>query len=149
MTTNQTNAAPSNSQGKVFKEAFNSLLNKGREIPFNPEWSNSTGYYDYVVRGEAAPILAPGEIACSRSNNDRRLIIVGTRMGNACVFDRYSGQDDGGVYVSNTPSGMVFEALLPIGSVGEITMIRFVGSWGDTERNLGWLIEQIAENLGA
>lgn len=76
-------------------------------VPFNPKWANGTGYYDHAVKGEEAPALQPGDIVktMSEGDNRRRIVIIGTPMGNLVMFDRYT---DGarGIVVKNAPEDL-------------------------------------------
>lgn len=96
-----------NEVNDVFSRAFNSCT---KEIPFKKDWSNGTGYFDFAVYGEHAPKLANGELVRSISPGGRRLLIVGTRLGNLVVFDRFAEQaagqkgDHNAVFVRNTTS---------------------------------------------
>jgi len=84
--------------------AFNKAYAAAKPVPFNPVWNNGTGYFNGAVKGEAAPKLAVGEVACSMTLSDepRKLIIIGTPVGNVVVFQRYSNRDD--IYTVNTTS---------------------------------------------
>ena len=82
--------------------AFNKAFDHAKKIEYKSEWANGTGYYNGAVLGDDAPKLAIGEIVCAHSPmpNDRKLVIVGTPLGNVVVFQRYSGGEHG-TYVSN------------------------------------------------
>jgi hypothetical protein len=75
---------------------FARIYDEARKIEFNPNWNNGTGYMDHAVAGLNAPLLANGEvIACvTPSPNDRKLVIVGTPLGNVVVFQRYTDRED-------------------------------------------------------
>lgn len=129
------------SSGKVFKAAFESIT---VELPFDAKWSNGTGYFD----GAVDLPLEPGKLAKSRDPYGRRLIFVGTRFGVVVVFDRFSKQDDGGVYVTNSPLGKgdaVFDLVISHTSVGEYEMSSILGAWGHEDYNLGARIELAAK----
>lgn len=70
---------------KVFDKAYEAIK---KELEFRKEWSNGTGLYDYAVYGSEAPIVSPGMIVKSITPGGRKLIIVGTRLGNVVVFER-------------------------------------------------------------
>lgn len=124
-----------NAPGRVFNEAFNAIE---EVLEFNPKWANDTGYLDNAVDGEDAPRLEEGEVAKFIDGYGRRAIIIGTFYGNVVVFDRYKGQEDGGVYVTNTPSRTaLIETIIPNGAVSEITMINILGGWGNLDDNVG------------
>jgi hypothetical protein len=133
------------SNASVFSTAFSSIE---EEIPYKNEWENGTGYLDHVVEGKHAPMMPAGAIAKSMAPDGRRIIIVGTRFGNVAVFDRYIKQDaTRGVFVTNSPEKSIFKMLLSGSSVGELEMVKIVGSWGDLDDNVGMKLEKIAEDF--
>lgn len=135
--------ATKNAVGSIFTERYNQVA---VEIDFDPKWANGTGYYDYAVE---AVDLKPGEMAKSfDASTGRRIILIGTRFGCVVVFDRYSNQDKGGVYVTNEPNEFVIKQFVPSGSIGEHSMYVLLGSWG-IETNLGKTIEKMAKELAA
>lgn len=83
---------------------FNAQYSKTKAIPFNPKWANTTGYYDYAVLGDHAPLLESGDIVCSEDPKGRKIIIIGTPLGNVAVFQRYSNRND--IYAANISGTM-------------------------------------------
>ena len=132
-------------QGKIFNKAFNS--DEIEDIPFNPEWCNGTGYFDWSVEGSEAPGLTIGQMVKSKDENGRRMILIGTRFGNVVVFDRFVKQEDDGVWVFNAPRSKTIKTLIDSSAVGERDMITLLGSWGDFTQNIGFEIEKIAKEL--
>lgn len=88
---------------------FNNAAATATVIPFNPLWANATGYYDFAVKGTNAPILAAGEVVQSESMNNRKIVLVGTKHGNAVFFQRYSNCAPDGVIVTNMPMSLKAE----------------------------------------
>jgi hypothetical protein len=131
--------------GKIFTEAFNN--DEVPEITYNPNWANQTGYLDYAVKGDNAPVLAAGQMVKTRDPRGRRIILIGTRKGNVAVFDRYSGQTEMGTWVTNAPRTPIFQTLLSGSAVGEAEMVTLVGGWGNIQQNIGFTIEAIAHEL--
>lgn len=130
---------------KTAMSVFNTNYDQLEQIPFNPEWANGTDYYDGAVLGEDAPKVAVGEMVASRSPepNNRRIIIVGTPLGNLVVFERYTGGQHG-VFVFNCSTA--FQRLIGSRVENSLTadnMTLFLGegtSWGPT--NVGkWLVK--------
>lgn len=68
-------------------------------VSYNPEWENGTGYFDNAVTLNR---LSPGEMACSQCPKGRKILLIGTRLGNCVVFYRYSN-DDGAQIAYNVP----------------------------------------------
>ncbi len=135
--------------GSIFNKAFNN--SNIESIDFNPGWNNGTGYFDNLTfkENKAAPALNPGELKKFIDGNGRRAIIIGTRLGNVVVFDRFVNQVDTGVWVTNAPNKAIFKTLLSGSSVGEAEMITLLGGWGIIEDNLGNAIELMAQDLAA
>ena len=131
--------------GKIFTEAF--LSEEVPEISYNPSWANQTGYLDYAVEGDNAPVLVAGQMVKAIDPRGRRIIVIGTRKGNVVVFDRYSGQAEMGTWVTNAPRTPIFQTLLSGSAVGEAEMVTLVGSWGNIQQNIGYTIEEIAHEL--
>ncbi len=75
--------------------AFNDVWNTARKVDYKSAWANGSNF-DHAVIGEHAPVLKNGEVVASRtpSPNDRKLVIVGTPMGNVVVFQRYTDRED-------------------------------------------------------
>lgn len=137
----------SNAQGTIFNQTFLNVAVK--EIEFNPAWKNGTGYFDAAVEGPEAPALEVREMIKTIDDYGRRMIIVGTRFGNVVVFDRFTKQEDDGVYVVNMPRGKIFTVLVDSASVGEHGMLNILGSWGNIKNNIGNTVEIIARSFNA
>ena len=71
--------------------AFSSIKNR---IEFNAQWANGTGYFDNGVKGPSAPVLIPGETASSVDTHGRKIVFIGTRLGNVVVFEREATSGD-------------------------------------------------------
>lgn len=56
-----------------------------KEIPFNSDWHNGTGYFNPAVK---LVELTPGEEAKSKDELGRKIIFIGTRFGTCVVFER-------------------------------------------------------------
>jgi hypothetical protein len=87
---------------------FDRLSSTAKVILFNSKWSNSTGYFDYAVEEDIAPVLEHGEVRTCVDLKNRRLVIIGTSQvegvsENIVLFDRYS--DRNGVIVQNWTTG--------------------------------------------
>ena len=79
---------------------WNALYTSGelihKDIAFDPQWANGTGYYDGAVKakipelevGQVGRSIAPGE-------NKRRILIMKTQFGNIVIFERYTPEKDG------------------------------------------------------
>ena len=81
--------------------AFNAIFAATKEIPFNPEWNNGTGYFDGAEMGPNAPLLHGGEVVRATDPKGRRILIMGTCLGNVVVFQHFSDRDDVFVWSSS------------------------------------------------
>lgn len=116
---------------KLFTQAFE----KARKIDFDGKWSNGTGYFNGAQSGEYAPKgIGNGKMVASQTPTGRRLLIIGTRIGNAVVFQRYDDRDD--VFVYNIPQELKIGFCIFDGRLDELNMIKLVGD-GMAIRNIG------------
>ena len=123
--------------GYNFDYAFKNIT---KEVVFDSSWSNGTGYYDGAITAKLG--LKPGERAKATSPmpNNRRLILVGTRFGNAVFFDRYTqGSGSADVCVSNVPDEL--RPFVPSGRIGEDDQARLFMYEGSM--NIGADIEKL------
>ena len=125
---------------ELFVKTFDAITDT---IPFQKEWSNGTGYFDHAVKGEHAPKLRPGRIVKVESPGHRKMMLVGTPVGNVVVFSRYSDRDD--VYVTNAPQSIYSTGLIESGRVTDRMMGIILGQWGDGCENVGELLQNLVE----
>lgn len=117
---------------KIFNDAFADLTINADILPFNPLWSNGTGYFDNAVDGRHAPALAEGRVVTSvqttENGTGRRLIMIGTCYGNVVLFDRYNGE--GSVIVYNVPQALeqLFMGSMCSGAQSEDQLLTLLGN---------------------
>lgn len=70
---------------ELFNRAFDST---GARIAFSTEWKNGTGYLDKLVDANVG--LRAGECAVTVDDFKRRVLLIGSPVGNIVVFERYS-----------------------------------------------------------
>lgn len=104
-----------------------------KDIAYDPEWANGTGYYDGAVKADMAE-LGVGQVGRSRSPapNNRRILIVKTRYGNVVVFERMTPAEDGtlkGPITINMPDMIRHTEL--IGTEGPLTIDQLVSIFGN------------------
>lgn len=117
---------------------FNKVFNKiTAEIEYNDGWANGTGYLDFAVSGKNAPELYDGQIVKSVDIIGRKIIIIGTRLGNVIVFERYANKGEDAVYVVNRPAD--YQNFIPSAKVEADTMVML----------LGFGVNPLRENFGA
>jgi hypothetical protein len=133
-----TTAVKSNVSPYSFHHAFESAP----DIEFNPKWANGTGYYDHAVKGPDAPKLEIGEIrrCISAAPNNRKILLVGTFLGNVVVFQRYTDRED--IIVSNMPDAI--EVVTGCrGKLDEDKLFLLVGGL-----NIGMRVNQLLREVG-
>lgn len=123
---------------------FNKKFEISNKIEFNPRWGNGTGYYDNAVSGEHAPVLTPGEMVASLSDNNRKIIMVGTPLGNVVIFQRYN--DNVSVYTCNVSRVLNSVGLIPNGRISDQTMEMLIGDYFDNVDgyNINMLLSKIS-----
>lgn len=127
------------SKQEIFSTVYNNEQIKA--IEFNEAWSNGTGYFDNAVYGNDAPAVKPGTIVKSVTPGNRRMLIVGTLLGNVAVFDRYYGNAEG-VFVYNTTSAVERTCMIRNKSLDEEDLTNILGAPWDNY-NIGQRIEAI------
>lgn len=120
---------------------------KTPSIEFNPAWRNHTGYLDYAVEGDQAPVLEPGTIVkfVTPQPNNRRGIILSTMFGNVVVFERFTGGQNG-VVVANAPDVLRRCMLVPSGawSYDEVNEVFGTGGNRCLQARIAYLIKEAA-----
>lgn len=114
---------------KVFADTYAAIKNV---IEFNPSWKNSTGYLDHACNKEFA--LPVGKCAKTVDDFGRKVILIGTPLGNVVVFSRFSKDET--IIVSNWPNGCSsLQIAYGTGSsLNEDTLHRVLG-WGNNQLN--------------
>lgn len=129
-----------------FNEMFTFVT---KEIPFNPEWNNGTGYYDGACKGSDKVVLESGEMAkcISPMPNNRKMIFVGTPVGTVVVFERFSGGDKD-VYVFNDAHHFIGQLVQPQSPLNAHDISSFLGqAWDKGSSNIGNRIDRILKLL--
>lgn len=123
----------------TFSLAFNSIEKK---IPFDVEWKNGTGY----LNGACDVELEVGEQATSIDDFGRRVFLVGTPVGTAVAFERYTPSEPNDVFVvvSNVPGEL--SDIIPSGSMDTDTFYRYFRS---DRKNIGTIVANIIEAASA
>lgn len=117
-----------------------SIKHAGKTVQFDESWNNGTGYLDGAVRADLG--LAPGETATSTDPHGRRIVFVGTRLGNVVVFERYKDRD---VIVSNMPT-VVSKITGARGDLSDDQCAQILGGGvGNVGRDIEELLNAIAD----
>lgn len=130
----------SNSVGKIFNDAYQKLLQ-------TPETVLDKGTHWAITMMDVK--LAPGHMSCFENTEGVRFILVGTRFGVVGIYDSEPNQVDGGYYVKWLPDSKLVSSVLSSGTpfVSTAEMACIVGPWGKMDRNIGFLVEDIIEEL--
>jgi len=110
-------------------------------VPFDPTWANGTGYFDGAVDGLK---LSIGEVVKSTCPTGRRLIIVGTVLGNVIVFERKAPGVGRFMLTYNS-----HEALNLMLGGSALTLAQFhmvVTSW-DVNENIGTYLDNMYNTM--
>lgn len=81
-----------NSAQKAAGTIFDNLFDVCPLIDYKHDWVTSGdtfNSYHGAVSGPKAPVLTPGDLVCSVTPLGRRLLILGTELGNAVAFTPY------------------------------------------------------------
>lgn len=128
---------------------FAAQFSKTKAVPFNPKWANGTGHFDQAVIGEHAPMMVDGDIVCSEDPKGRKIIIIGTPLGNVVVFQRYSNRDN--VYVANTSVTMYQYTNRKLGGILDAETMEYAFGHQVTSqlllRNVGNRLNVLREEL--
>ena len=138
-------------KNSTFVKMFNQIT---KEVPFNDEWPNGTGYFNGVVNDKKIG-LEPGQLAKSVAPGEdkRKLIIVGTRFGNVVVFERYSPKEDQPEnipVVSNAPQRLTRTKMVIDGAMSDDhfeTIVGWISKDGTCYDNVGIRIEYLVSPL--
>lgn len=122
-------------------EIFNKVYSNVPAIDFDRSWSDGSGHFDYAIYGSHTPKLSMGEVVSSTTPDGRRLIFVGTRLGNVVIYDKHekSKEHFGADYSKNfKESGYISNEILD-----DFEMELLLGENGEHLFNIGWRLEQM------
>lgn len=114
---------------------FEEQYAKAKEVPYNPEWNAGRDYFNGAVHGQHAPLLHPGDIVRAIDNRQRKIVIVGTLLGNVAVFQRYGKRTD--MYCCNTSDTMSSFTEYRLTSELEPCHLSYIFGAPDILENLG------------
>lgn len=125
---------------KTFNKAFESAV---LTIDFEDNFANGTGYYNGLTSAKLA--LEPGEFgAMHDQTTNRRVLVVGTSLGNVVIFERYTlGENDTFVVqLGYKAKALKASGLVEEGAVTPEAMEFLVGSLWD-HNNIGNRVEML------
>lgn len=121
-----------------------------RKIEFDPAWASKDelrrGNFDCAVYGPVAPTLKAGEIVASVEPGEagRKLIIIGTSLGNVVVFQRETPVDGEFILTSCMSTFLRMAHDDVVGAELEMLDLKFL--FGDDEfSNIGTMLEAAIE----
>lgn len=130
---------------------YNSIYHQvQQQIPFNPNWESQCGYFNHAVEGPHAPKIQTGQIVKSitPSPRCRRILFLGTLLGNVVIFDRFNEGKRGTILVSC--STVVAQLVPALGSeLSEDSIRHLLGEWvnGVNHSNFGMVVNDASMKL--
>lgn len=70
-------------------QAFLNSWNNANKVKFNPNWMTTKDYPGRCVWGNYGLPLASGALAASTTDDGRRILIAGSRVGNIVILERF------------------------------------------------------------
>jgi len=130
----------------IFSETFKS--EKIKTIPYDKKWEAPEGELSSAICHSNLALASNRMLKC-RDPNGRRILIIGTSFGNVVVYDRQSGENKKGEFVSMTGSSKLLQAVVRPGEVTEQGMLAILGnrSLGGGIENVGNVTYDIADEL--
>jgi hypothetical protein len=131
------------SAGKIFSEAYKNI----EKIPFQESWVTEEGYYDNI---HSNLVLNIGEMKGAYDDfTDRRMVLIGTRLGIICIYDKFPKQTINGFHHVNLKNckNKLLNILIPAATIGKRDMVTLLGSWNNFNNNIGFKIENIYKEM--
>lgn len=120
-----------------FTSAFNAI---NVEIPFDAAWANGTDYFNGAVK---APLEVGKRAKSICTSSNRRMILVGTKLGTCVAFERYTPDTNSGfVLVSNVPH--MLNVFIPSGSMDDNTFSNY---FAHDSSNIGTTLSRLEKAL--
>ena len=132
----------------MFADQFDHI---GKVIGFDPDWHNGTGYFNALQ--QAKGLVKNGEFAKTVDNHGRRIIVLGTALGNVVIFERNSPSEEqrSQVLVTNCPTSLKHMLMLS-GALTPDHLDSLIGSrptaspWDNVGSKLDTMIKAIAHH---
>lgn len=129
----------------AFLKAFEYLSTNRQQsrLEAQPEWYNDTGYLNGLATRLDLHILA-GAIAWAIDKHERRVIIIGTPMGNIVLFERYTpNKGQPFVVVVNYPNVITEHLVGGHGAMSEERLENLLGNdWQHYSDNFGYTMAE-------
>jgi hypothetical protein len=131
---------PVTEAGCIFYNRFNAIQ---KEIPFDTNWKNGTGYYDGALD---IPMIQGHMVKSYDLTSNRLLVIIGCAGGNIVVHERYGDGNTAGVFVKTSENRLLDMVGIPSGAIGLQSMIRLLGDWS-LINNIGVKMGELAKEF--
>jgi hypothetical protein len=79
----------SNFKGFEFFDSNFKRLLKEQPIRYSISWKDMDDYFSLAVQGQYSPDLLGGEMRACTDDKNRKMIFIGTPLGNIIIFQRY------------------------------------------------------------
>ena len=81
---------------------FNDVYQSAKQVPYNTDWENGTGYFDDAVYEQ----VPEGEAWASQTPKGRKILMIGFNKGTVILFQRYIPTEDAlTAYAVNASAG--------------------------------------------
>lgn len=112
---------------------FSAAFNAAEKVEFNAQYHNGTGYFDRMTKIE----VPAGEVRACLSDDNRRIVLLGTIVGTIAVFDRYSDQSEevNPVFVYNARSSKTLKYLIGGSALTDDDMWKLLNTNGSNAVN--------------
>lgn len=82
-------------------EIFETVYTHATPVAYDPNWANGTGYFDRACDEYFGEL----EVSCTTDEYGRKIILISKDENSLVIFERSTA--DKGLYVTNTPRGVV------------------------------------------
>lgn len=65
---------------------FHVVFAAATSIDYNQQWESKGNYFDFAIHGENAPLLNTGELFRSEDKAGRKMLFLGTELGNVVLW---------------------------------------------------------------
>lgn len=116
-----------------------------KELEFSREWSDGVGNFDYLVHGANFPVFGETVVAKSTSPGGKRIVIIGTALGNVAIWDQFDSkeraQGNHGFYCATTQRFKIAEWIK--GTELTLEELQLLLGKNSLTHNIGWRLKQL------
>jgi hypothetical protein len=107
-------------------ERFINLFNKSAVISYNDEWLDVFNNFSKAMNGKHSPSLHIGEMKLAIDKEHRRILIIGTSVGNIVIFE-LGGNENKHTLIANIPRSIVIMLQIENSMINEKDLILLTG----------------------